>query len=432
MEATAKKIEREPSLAGVPSAGASGASGAADVAIATATRHVESVKAAKARRGYLVVALSALAIVGGIGAYLVMTAGEEGTDDAQVSADVVPVGTRVAGQIVRVNIQENQLVKKGDVLAEIDDADYAARVKQAEAEVATAEAQASAADAQVHVVEATSKGGLLSARAMVSGSSAGVSSAAAQADAARAALTRAEVDAKKAELDLNRAKELRQANAVPSQAVDNAQATYDSAQAAVAQARAQLALAEQSKNSAIAQVGEAQGHLSQSAPVEAQIATAHAQADLAHARVDSAKAALDLAKLQLTYTKILAPGDGLASKLSVHPGQMVNVSQPVIELVPVATYVVANFKETQVGKMRPGQKAEISVDAFPGRKLEGKVESLSVGTGASFALLPADNATGNFVKVVQRVPVRIAWVNLPADVAMRVGLSADVTVDVGR
>jgi membrane fusion protein (multidrug efflux system) len=429
MEATADKIDPAPAA---PDAGRADTKHQADAAIARAARNTEGVRAAKARRGYVIVALAAIALVGGIGAYVMITAGEETTDDAQVSADVVPVGTRVAGPVVRVSIQENQLVKKGDVLVEIDDADYAARARQAQAEVATVEAQAAAADAQVQVVEATSKGGLATARAMVSGSSAGVSSAAAQAEASRAALTHAEVDAKKAELDLNRAKELRQANAVPSQAVDNAQATYDSAQAAVAQARAQLSLAEQAKNSAIAQVGEAQGHLSQSAPVDAQIATAHAQADLAHARVDSAKAALELAKLQLAYTKITAPSDGIASKLSVHPGQMVSVGQPVIELVPTATYLVANFKETQVGKMRPGQRAEIVLDAFPGRRLAGKVESLSGGTGSSFALLPADNATGNFVKVVQRVPVRIAWDGLPADVPMRVGLSADVTVEVGK
>jgi membrane fusion protein (multidrug efflux system) len=383
-------------------------------------------------RRYLMVGAAALVLALGIGTYMLVTQGQESTDDAQVSADIVPVGTRVAGQVTLVHIQENQLVKKGDPIADIDDADYLAREKQAEAELATAEAQAQAADAQVQVIEATSRGGLVSAKAMVSGSSAGVTSAAAQADAARAALNRAQVDAKKAELDLNRAKELRQANAVPPQAVDNAQATYDSAQAAVAQARAQLALAEQSRNTALAQVSEAQGKLSQSAPVDAEIATAHAQADLAHARVDSSKAQLDLAKLQLSYTKIKAPADGIASKLSVHPGQLVSVGQPVVELVPTSTYVVANFKETQVGRMRVGQKAEIEIDAFPGRKLEGEVASLSGGTGASFSLLPADNATGNFVKVVQRVPVRIAWKSLPGDVPLRAGLSADVTVDVGK
>jgi membrane fusion protein (multidrug efflux system) len=383
-------------------------------------------------RGYAIVGIAAVVVAACVGGYLFFTEGKESTDDAQVSADIVPIGTRVAGQIVSVSIRENQLVKKGDPIAQIDDADYIAREKQAEAELATTVAQAQAADAQVHVTEATSRGGLASAKAMVNGSSAGVGSAAAQADAARAALNRAEVDAKKALVDLNRAKELRQANAVSPQALDNAQATFDSAQAKVAEARAQLALAEQSRNTALAQVSEAQGKLSQSAPVDAEIATARAQADLAHARVDSAKAQLDLAKLQLSYTKIMAPSDGSASKLTVHPGQLVSIGQPVVELVPTSTYVVANFKETQLAKMRPNEKAEIEIDAFPGRKFEGRVESLSGGTGASFSLLPADNATGNFVKVVQRVPVRIAWENLPADVSVRAGLSADVTVEIGK
>ncbi len=408
-----------------------GTNGTSGVAVASVAEPAAASRSGP-KRGYYIVGGLALALAVGIGGYMIMTGGKEDTDDAQVSADIVPVGTRVAGQIVNVRIQENQFIKKGEPIADIDDADYAAREKQAEAELATAEAQSQAADAQVHVTEATSRGGLASAQAMVSGSSAGVSSAAAQAEAARAALNRATVDAKKAELDLNRAKELRQANAVPPQALDNAQAAYDAAQAAVAQARAQLSLAEQARNSALAQVGEAQGKLSQSAPVDAQIATARAQADLAHARVASAKAQLDLAKLQLSYTKIVAPADGLASKLTVHPGQLVSIGQPVVELVPNATYVVANFKETQVGKMHAHQRAEISIDAFPGRKFEGEVESLSGGTGASFSLLPADNATGNFVKVVQRVPVRIFWKNLPGDVPMRAGLSADVTVEVGR
>jgi membrane fusion protein (multidrug efflux system) len=425
-EAEAKKIERHPDIR------PTGTIGSVEAAVPSRPADVAEPGAAKGRRGYVIVGLASVALLAVIGIYLVMTANKETTDDVAVSADVVPVGTRVAGQIVRVNIQDNQLVKQGDLLAEIDDADYRAREREAEAEVATAQAQAAAADAQVQVVEATSKGGLLSARATVAGSSAGVSSALAQGAAARAALTRAEVDAKKAELDLGRAKELHKSNSISSQVLDNAQADFDSAQAAVAQARAQLALAEQARNSALAQVNEAQGHLNQSAPVEAQIATAHAQADLAHARVDNAKAALDLEKLQLSYTRIVSPGDGFASKLSVHPGQLVSVGQPVVELVPTATYVVANFKETQVGKMHAGQRAEIAVDAFPGRKFEGRVESISGGTGASFALLPPDNATGNFVKVVQRVPVRIAWASLPSDVTMRVGLSADATVDVGN
>ncbi len=375
----------------------------------------------------ILAALVAVGVLLWIG-HAILTAGEESTDDAQISADVVPVGTRVAGQVIRVLIQENATVRQGQTLVELDDSDYLARTKQAEAELAIAKAQALAADEQARVVEATSKGGFASAKAAVSGSSVGIATAEAQLSAARAGLLRAQTDLKKAEIDLSRAKELRAANAIPQERLDNAQSAHESAVAALEQAKANVAVAEESKRVAASRVEEAQGRLSQSSPIEAQIAAAHANAELAHARVDSAAAALDLARLQLSYTKITAPRDGIASKLSVHAGQLVNVGQPVIELVPLETYVVANFKETQLGGMKPGQKAEIKIDAYPGRKLEGKVESISGGTGASFSLIPPDNATGNFVKVVQRVPVRIAWVKPAEDLVLRAGLSADVTV----
>src|SRR5262249_44841859 len=150
-------------------------------------------------------------------------------------------------------------------------------------------------------------------------------------------------------------------------------------------------------------VREAQGRLSQSQPIDAQIATARAQARLAQARVKGAQAALDLARLQLSYTKIMAPADGVASRLAVHEGALVNAGQSVVGLVPVTTYGLANFKETQVGRMRPGQRAEVEVDAYPHRKFTAEVTSLAGGTGSSFSLMPADNASGNFVKVVQRV-----------------------------
>jgi membrane fusion protein (multidrug efflux system) len=379
------------------------------------------------RRPFVIVGIVVAVMLLGIGGYLLLTAGEEGTDDAAIAADMVPVGTRVAGQVVKVHVIENQLVHKGDVIAEIDPADYAARVQQAEADLASQEAQAAAADAQVAVTEAGSKGGLSSAKAALAGSTVSVGSAEAQLQAARASLMRAEADARKAALDLSRAKELKAANAVPQERVDNAQAANDSAVAALAQAKAQVAVAQQARQAAEEHVGEMRGRLNQSSPIAAQIAAARAQADLAHARVKSAQAQLELARLQLSYTAVKAPADGVASKLTVHEGQLVAVGSPVIELVPTETYIIANFKETQLDKMKPGQRADIKVDAYPGKKFEGKVESLSGGTGSSFSLLPADNASGNFVKVVQRVPVRIAWTRAP-DVPMRAGLSVDVTV----
>ena len=364
----------------------------------------------------------------GIGGYALLTADEESTDDAQVEGDVVPLAARVGGQVLHVRVQENKAVKKGEVLFEIDDADYAARVKQAEAELATAQAQAAAADAQFQVAQAGAKGGFTSAKAGVSGSSAAVASASAQIAAAEAQLSRAQADARRTEQDLKRAQSLFADRAIAQQALDNAQAAAEGAQATLAAARAQVSAAHEQKRAAETNVEAAKGRFEQSNQVDAQLAAAKSGADLGHARVKSSEAMLTLAQNQLAYTKVIAPEDGLVSKLGVHEGQLVQMGQPLVELVPNQTYVVANFKETQLGRIKPGQRVEVKVDAFGGKKLQGRVQSISGGTGARFSLLPPDNASGNFVKVVQRVPVRIAWVDAPKELLLRAGLSADVTV----
>ena len=382
----------------------------------------------KGRRSFLVFGVIVALLLLGIGGYLVATRGQETTDAAQVEADVVPMATRVGGPVLHVRVADNAAVHKGDVLVEIDPRDYAARVKQAEAELESAQAQAQAADAQSTVSEAGAKGGFSSARALVSTSSAGVSSAVAQVSVARAALTRAESEAERTQRDLERTRQLMDAKAVSQKSFDDAKSANDAAQAALEGARAQLSAAEQARNIAQSRVAEAQGQLDQSAPIDAKIAAAHAQAALAHARVKSAEAQLEQARLQLEYTRIVAPADGQVSRLNVHEGQLLAAGQTLGEFVPPQTYVVANFKETQVGEMHPGQRVTVKVDAFEGEHLEGKVESLSGGTGARFSLLPPDNASGNFVKVVQRVPVRIAWVNPPDKLALRAGLSVEVTV----
>ena len=388
----------------------------------------EATKSGRARRPYAVLGIVALGVALLIGGYLFYAAGKESTDDAQVAADVVPVAARVPGQVQRVLVVDNQAVKKGDVLLELDPSDLAARVRQAEAELATARAQAAGAQAQVQVVDASSRGGFTSAQAGVSGSSAAVEGAHAQVVAARAGLVRAQADARRAELDWNRAQDLYTQGAMAKAALDNAQAAYETSQAAIAQAQAQLTASSDAEQVATEHVGEARGRLNQSQSVSAQIAIARANADLAAARVDAASAAADLARFQLSYATIVAPSDGVASKLSVHPGQLVQVGQPLLELVPQATYVIANFKETQIGSMRPGQRATVHIDAYGGAPLEARVESLAGATGETFSLLPPDNASGNFVKVVQRVPVRLSWVNAPSDRVLRPGLSADVTV----
>jgi membrane fusion protein (multidrug efflux system) len=394
-----------------------------------AAKPVEEAPAKKSRgRPYLILAVVVGVALAGYGSFAWLSRGRENTDDAQVDADVVAVSTRVAGTVLKVHVVDNQLVKKGDLLVEIDPADLAARAKQAEAELAAAKAQAQAADAQVSIVEATSRGGLSAARAQLSGSASSVQSADAQIEYAQATLARVQADSDQADRDLARSEALFKDGAIPSAEIDAARSSALTAHAAVAQARAQLATSQDMKRTAQTHIAESVARVEQSAPVDAQLAAARAGADLAHARADAAEAALTQAKLQLSYTRIEAAADGMLSRLAVHEGQLVQAGQQIVSVVPNATYVLANFKETQVGLMRPGQKVEISVDAYPGRTFQGKLDSTSPGTGARFSMLPPDNASGNFVKVVQRVPVKITWVDVPSDVKLSAGLSADVTV----
>lgn len=379
-------------------------------------------------RPYLILGAVLTVAVVGYGTFTWATRGKENTDDAQVDADVVAVSTRVAGTVLKVHVTDNQKVTKGQLLVEIDPADLQAKEKEAEAQLAQAKAQADAADSQMAIVAATAKGGLSVARAQLSGSTSSVQTADAQIQSAKAALARAQAQSAQADTDLARDQALFRDGAIPKAQIDSAQSSADAAHAAVAQAQAELASSQEMKTTAVTRIAESAARVEQSTPVEAQLASAKANADLAHARVEAAEASLALAKLQLSYTRIEAPADGVLSRLAVREGQLVQAGQQVVSVVPDATYVIANFKETQVGEMHTGQRAEITVDAYPGRTFEGKVQSTSPGTGARFSLLPPDNASGNFVKVVQRVPVKITWGDVPGDVKLAAGMSADVTV----
>lgn len=382
----------------------------------------------KGKRAYVILAAVVAAAAGGYLVFRAVTAGEQDTDDAQIATDMVPLASRVAGNVVELAVKDNQAVKKGDLIAQIDPTDYDNREKQAEAEVAAAQAQADAADAQMKIVASSSQGGLTSAKAALSGTTATAAGAEAQIAAAQAALVRTQSEAQKADTDLGRAQKLRKDDAIPQAQVDTYQTTAAAAHAAVAQAEAQLASAQEARSSAQSRIAEARGHLEQSTPVQAQLEVAKANAALAHARADSARAALALAKQQLAYTRIVSPVDGHVSKLDVHEGQLVSPGQVITSVLPSTTYVIANFKETQVGAMRPGQAASVTIDALPGREFHAKVDSVSYGTGAAFSLLPPDNASGNFVKVVQRVPVKLVWTENPGAVELQAGLSVDVTV----
>jgi membrane fusion protein (multidrug efflux system) len=390
-------------------------------------QHEPAIRSDRAKRLYVIVGIAVAVLLVVYAIYAFLSSGKETTDDAQVSADVVPVAARVTGQVIAVSIHENQVVHRGDVIAELDPADLQAKFAQAQGDLATAQAQAADADAHVKVTEASAQGALITARGAVQSSQENVDTSAAAINEARAAITRAEANAQKARNDFARAEELGGKGDISKAQVDAARAAHEAADADLAVARARLVESENARQAAQANVQQAQGRYVQSAPVAAQVQGAQAQGQFAHAKVQSAAAALQTAQLNLSYTKITAAADGIASRLAIHVGSYVTPGMPIVQLVPPKTYVIANFKETQMKQMRPGQRATIRVDVLGRREFEGKLESLSGGTGATFSLLPPDNASGNFVKVVQRVPVRVSWNGPPAD-QVPAGSSAEVTV----
>lgn len=385
-------------------------------------------KKKKALRAYLVLAGLAGAVVAVYFIHGYLTRDEVSTDDAQVEADVVPIAARVAGVVVEMKVTDNQEVAAGDVIAQIDRADHAARLAAAQADLVAAQAAAEAADAQVEIVRSTSAGGLSTARAQLQGTSASVRAASSQVQAAAAAQARARTELAKADADLARARTLHDQGAITGQAFEAAQAVRDTAAAAYDLATANVAAARDQQQLSQTRVAEAQGRVAQSAPIDQQVAAAQASARLAHARIQSAQAALDLATLQLGYTTITAPVDGYVSKLAVHGGQMVQPGSTIAMVVPRQTYVVANFKETQIRRIKKGDLVDVDIDAAGSHK--GVVDSVAAGTGARFSLMPPDNATGNFVKVVQRVPVKIVWAPGEDVARLQAGLSAEVTVHV--
>ncbi|HEX7051628.1 MAG TPA: HlyD family secretion protein [Longimicrobiales bacterium] len=309
------------------------------------------------------------------------------TDNAHVEGHITPVLARVAGYVTTIHVEDNQRVRAGETLVVLDDRDARARLAAAEAELVAA-----LADAGQEGQSGQAQARLAAARA-----------AAAAADAA---VARARSDFERAQADLQRYRPLA-ADAIVSRQ------QLDAAEAAAQIARAQLTAAERNARAAAQEVEVAAAGL-----------------DAARARVTAARAARDQAALQLSYTRITAPVSGVVSRVSVEQGQLVQPGQPLMSVVPLDDiWVVANLKETEIREVHPGATAEVEVDAYPGRSFPGRVESLSAATGSEFALLPPDNATGNFTKVVQWIPVRIRLIQ-PQDTAaiLRPGMNAVVTI----
>lgn len=384
------------------------------------------------RRAIMLSLLGAFLLTGA--GWWVMHRGLESTDDAQLDADVVAVPSRASGTVVAVHFTDNQRVDAGALLVELDDAQAKARLAEAEAELLGAKASADAADATAELTERNAAAGQKIAGASLSGAAVAVTATSDQIVEASANLASAKAQRDKAKSDLDRTKQLFATGAIASAALEAAQTTFDSAQALVDSAEARIVTLKSSTSQARARVSEASARYGQAnETLPAQVAEARARAASAKARVATAEAMRDLARLELSYTKIFAPHAGTVSKRSVAEGQLVSAGQAVVMLVPDArqrgaVWVTGNFKETQLVHMRIGQPATMTIDAY-GRELHGTVESFSGATGARFALLPPDNATGNFTKVVQRVPVRIKLDDAPADLALMPGLSVDLTVN---
>lgn len=390
---------------------------------------VEAGAATAPRRKALIILplLTALAAAGGALAYF-GGAGKQTTDDAQIEGHVAYVAPHVGGQVKRVLVKDNQQVKVGDVLVELDDRDLNVRVTAARADVAAARAQLRSSETQLAVTRKSVDSNLVVARGGLSQAASVQGTSRASIDQAQAELTAAESRQKLAQLDFDRTTQLFRSNVVSQAAFDGSSAGLEQASANVVQAQARLKSAEASRQNSSGTLEAARGRVLAAESGPEQVAAAEAAVELATAKLAQTQAALQQAELNLGYTQIKAEVAGIVSRRSVEVGQMASPEKPLLALVPLDdTWVVANFKEDQIAHMKPGQPAEIHVDAFDGQALEGHIESLAGGTGARFALLPPDNASGNFTKVVQRVPVLIR-LDGAHGLSLRPGLSATVSV----
>ena len=418
---------------------------------APAHEHVVTVRKPLLKRRWLMPLLLS-ALIGGIvyGIYLVHEMSfYESTDDAFLEGHVIPISPRVAGHVARVAVNDNQRVRAGELLVAIDPADFQTRRDQAAAALAATASQVKQARIAVELTSVTSTAGVSQATFGVQQGSSGVTTALAQLAAsastvqqAAAALSAAQAGLQQAEADVAeqravvtrtnadraRVDQLFKEGVVSAQQRDlydttaqqesakltSLQKKIDAAAAVVKQAGATLGTAQEAQHAAQAQVsaaqavqGQAGGKLQEVNVTPQRVESSQSALEAAQADVRRLEAMKRQAELDLSYTMITAPEAGHVTRKAVEPGMYVQVGQPLLSLVPGEIWVVANFKETQLTTMRPGQPVELRIDAYPGRTFQGKVDSIQRGTGARFSLFPPENATGNYIKVVQRVPVKI-------------------------
>ena len=362
-------------------------------------------KRSNSRRNIVIIAIVLVVLAGGfflwryLGSY-------ESTDDAQVDAHLYPVSARVSGYVTKVNVDDNQYVQKGTVLVEIDPKDYEVAVESAKANLASAEATAQSLNINVPITSVNASSQLKFTASGVEDAGAGIMNAENQVAAAHAQLEAAEANDVKAQDDLRRYKALLDKQEVAAQVYDQALAAAKSSTASVAAARDTEAAAQQAVQQARSRLGQSEASQRSAETGPQQVSSTRARARAAIADVQQKRAALEQAELNLQYTQIVAPISGEVNKtvvvgLNVQPGQQLLTVVPLDEV-----WVTANFKETQLRQMKVGQKSEIHVDSS-GQTFKGHVDSVAGATGPIFSLLPPENATGNYVKIVQRIPVKI-------------------------
>ena len=383
------------------------------------------------RRGILIIAGVVVVLVA-LGVWWHSTYSED-TDDAQVNGHLIQVSARISGQVLKVDVEENQVVKAGDTIAELDPRDYQVAVENAEAALASAQANAEVASVNVPITSINTGSNLSSANADVKGSSAGVAQAEKQLEAAHARVAQAQANYTKAQADLERYRPLVEKDVISKQQFDAAVAAADANKAALADAIANEQAANDAVSVALEKEKQAQATQTNAQSGPQQVRAQSARAKQAEAQVQQAQAQLDQAKLNLSYTRIVAPADGIITRKSVELDQNVSAGQNLLTLVSLQDlWVIANFKETQLKHMQNNQSVEIYVDAT-GKNYKGRVTQIGGATGSVLSLFPPENATGNYVKVVQRIPVRIDFSDLPNEDAkheLRPGLSVEPKVTV--
>jgi membrane fusion protein (multidrug efflux system) len=357
----------------------------------------------------------------------------ESTDDAQIDGYIYPVNSRITGYATRVTVDDNQYVEAGTVLVQLDPKDYEVAVANAKAALANDEANSAALSTNVPLTSVNTSSQLSSAEADVENASAAVGAAQRTFDAAEASLRQAEANDLKAQDDVVRYKPLADKDEIPQQRYTQAADTQKATAAAIEVARASAAASEQAVAQAKAKLEQMKAQLRYAQTAPQQVSVQRSRAQAAAAETAKSAAALQQAQLNLQYATIVAPVSGIVGQRSVQPGQNVAPGQQLMTIVPLESpniWVTANFKETQLTYMRPGQPVKISVDAY-GRTYEGRVLNLAGASGARYSLLPPENATGNYVKVVQRLPVKIVFEKgQDPEHLLRPGMSVEPSVKV--